>query len=234
LAEPAKGTASKGEGAGHEFRGNQHSGKSKKSKAFRTYKSINEVLRDFEDTLDRWVVDAANGVMGRQELRKEFTDLLQRVGPAVYYEGMVEGGISQPLEESDEDDEKQMEDWVDGQSDYVTGFASDAAEVHELTGDARAAARDEMLDRVNIWVQSLNTLGGLGYASAKENAMGTWVLGDTEHCPTCNELADQRHRLKWFVQRGYIPQEPGSDTLDCKGFRCQCYIEDDDGHRLLP
>lgn len=199
------------------------------------YKSINEVLNDFENTLDRWVVDAANGNMSRGELRLQFTELLKDAGPQVYWEGMREGGIEQPLEEQDEKDEQTIDDWVEGQSEFVTGFASDAAEVAKLAGDERTAARDAMLDRVDIWVQSLRTLGGLGYASAKENAMGTWVLGATEeHCSTCASLDGQRHRMKWWVSKGYIPQEPGSETLECNGYRCLCYIEDDDGGRLLP
>lgn len=199
------------------------------------FKSVNEVLRDFEDTLDRWVVDAANGNMSHQELRSEFTSLLDLVGREAYYEGMREGGIEEPLEEADEEDEERMDDWIEEQKEFVTGFASDAALVSELEGDEKTAARDAMLDRVDIWVQSVQTIGGLGLAAAKENAMGTWVLGSTEeHCDVCNDLADQRHRLKWFTSRGFIPQQPGSDTLTCRGYNCLCHIEDDDGHILLP
>jgi hypothetical protein len=35
------------------------------------------------------------------------------------------------------------------------------------------------------------------------------------------------------LDKGYIPQQPGSETLACGGWNCDCQIVDDDGERLL-
>ena len=104
--------------------------------------------------------------------------------------------------------------------------------VRAAKGD-KAAQRDILDNRIDFWTRSIEAAGAQGVASAQANAMGTWVYGDTDHCSTCLKLNGQRHRVKWFVSKGYIPREPGSDTLECNGFRCQCRVVDDKGKQLL-
>jgi hypothetical protein len=197
-------------------------------------KSINEVTREYSNLLERLVVDAANGNTTAGSITRQMREAIIEQGRAVFLEGMREGGIKDPEAQLDEDDEKVISAWILSQARHLNDFADACVEVRKLTGDARTAARDVMLGRVELWVQSLDTLGRQGTASAKENAPGTWQLGDTEkHCKTCAKLDGQRHRLKGFTSRGYIPQQPGSDTLDCGGWNCDCQIVDDDGKRLL-
>ena len=51
---------------------------------------------------------------------------------------------------------------------------------------------------------------------------------------TCADLNGQKHPLKWYREEGYIPQEAGSVTLDCGGWKCQCRVLGPDGEQLLP
>ncbi len=196
-------------------------------------KSINEVLREYADTLTRWVVDAANGNLRVASFTRQMTDELGRDSIAVYQEGMREAGIKDPAQEMDETDGEAIDAWLASQVAHIANFAADAVAVGKLTGDERTAARAVMLDRVAVWVQALEVLGRVAVTNTKANQMGEWRYGDTEHCDTCLSLNGQRHRLKWFISKGYIPRQPGSDTLECKGYNCQCGIFSDDGERLL-
>ena len=196
--------------------------------------SINEVANDYENTLSRWIVDVANGNMSGRTLRSQMRDLILEKSEEVYTEGMREGGIPDDELALDDDDKATIRDWVLGQVEHISDFADAAETVHELTGDERTAARDAMLDRVGYWVDNLRSLGGLGLASAKKNMMVEWEFGDTQHCDTCASLNGKRKRIKWFIDNGYIPQERGSDTLDCGGWNCQCRLKNDDGGTILP
>jgi len=202
--------------------------------AIMALKSVNEVLREYEDLLTRYVIDAANGNMSAGEMSRAHKSALKRIAPQAYDEGLREGGVSDPEAERDEGDDETIDDWVKDQSSYTLDFASAAAEVSKLKGDEKTEARRAVLDRVVDWVNALRTLANKGFASAKENMTVTWEYGDTEHCDTCQSLNGKTRRLKWFTARGYYPREPGSPTLACSGFKCLCKIVDAKGRQVLP
>ncbi len=191
--------------------------------------SIAEVTNTYRDRLTNFAYDAMNGRMDAVDMSRAMRALLRDLADDAYTEGMREGGIDKPEEVLDSGDENAIKAWIDGQLSHVSDFAKACAAVK-----AGENSRDDILTRIDYWVDNLTALGSLGVASAKQNVMGTWVFGDTDHCPTCEMLNGKRRRLKWFVQNGYIPQERGSGVLDCKGFNCQCHIEDDNGEWLMP
>lgn len=199
----------------------------------RATKSIGEVSREYRDLLENLVVAAANGTVSSGSLASQMREAIIDDGRAVYLEGMREGGSSDPEADLDDTDETAIGEWQTGQAGFINGFRDDALAVNDLSGDARTAARDVMLGRVDDWVNALEGLGRLGTANMKRNTYGTWKVGDTEHCGTCNSLNGKRKRLKWFIDNGYLPGEPGSETLDCHGYNCQCQIVDDEGTRIL-
>jgi hypothetical protein len=145
-----------------------------------------------------------------------------------YIEGLAEGGI--PADEMSDDDALMIVELSQAQLDHVTDFVRAIREAK----DDKAAQRDILNSRVPMWAASIESAGAQGLASAKANAMGTWKLGKTEeHCETCQKLNGQRHRMKWFTSKGYIPRQPGSETLACHGFNCDCQVVDDSGQRLM-
>lgn len=196
-----------------------------------TIKSIAQVVREYRDELTNIVYDVFNGRSDATDMRRAHKALLKSHAEPVYIEGMNEGGLKE--EDFDEDDLAQIEedvgDWLGKQIDEVNGFAKDTA----------AAAKDKdlrhaILDRLEMWVDSLRTLGDMGKAYALKSEKGEWRYGDTEHCDTCLKLNGKVHRVSWFLDRGYIPGENGSETLDCKGFKCQCGIYSvKNGKRIL-
>jgi len=39
--------------------------------------------------------------------------------------------------------------------------------------------------------------------------------------------------LKWWIKNRYIPRKPGIETLDCRGYHCQCRVVNANGETIL-
>lgn len=157
--------------------------------------------------------------------------LLLLYAEKAYQDGMREGGVDDPGGDMSDEDRAAIESWTATQSAFVGGLA--AAIVAARSADDREKERSKIAERIALWVGSLLAIRLLGLSGARGDMMVTWRYGDTDHCDTCLDLHGQRRRLSWFASRGYIPREPGSKTLDCKGYRCQCGLYDDFGKRVM-
>ncbi len=145
--------------------------------------------------------------------------LVKQAVEDAYFEGLKEGGISP--DEMDEEDAQNIVQLNLTQQDYITAFVRSIREAR----DDRAAQRDILDNRIDLWTASIAAAGQAGLNSAKANEMVVWRLGATEeHCSTCNQLNGQSHRRKWFVSKNYLPRTPGA-ALECGGFKCQCTLE---------
>jgi hypothetical protein len=192
------------------------------------HKSVNEVTRDYDATLTRFAFDVLNGNSDAVDFRRSHKALIRSLALDAYVEGLREGGVS--ADEMDDEDHAAVRAWIDEQAAHVNDFAAWLAGGEPRNSEAK---RRELAERVALWVQALDNLGGLGRAAALANTMCTWRVGDTEHCDTCRELDGARHRLKWFTSKGYIPREVGSDTLECGGYNCMCQLVNEKGERVL-
>lgn len=208
-------------------------------------KSVDSIVRGYVDDINSAILDVLDGGMTSAEAARAHKAYIKRDAQPVYLDGLREGGI----EEADlsADDKATIAAWVSEQRGYVSDFwksVADAAKLRPAFGPANArqdlldaynAARRGLFARLTLWESALRELAGMGKASAAADMMVTWKLGATEkHCSTCNKLNKQRHRLKWFTEAGYIPQQNDSDTLDCGGWRCLCELRDDKGKVVLP
>lgn len=196
-------------------------------------RTIAQVVGTYRDQLTNFVHEALNGSMDALDLRRAHREMIRRLGPSAYTEGLREGGV--PAEELDAADRRAITEWMTGQFAHVNKFAADAVAARGDDGK-----RANIMTRLGMWVESMQTLGGMGLMSAQKNRMGTWYLGPTEkHCITkngrigCANLHGKRHRLSWFLSRGLIPRQPGSAILGCQGFMCLCEIRGDDGTKLI-
>jgi hypothetical protein len=186
------------------------------------YKSVAEVERTYRDTLTHWVYDTMNGRMDALDMRRAHKALVRSVAQDVYFEGMRQGGIENPQDDAETEDMARIKEWLTTQVAHVDGFASDAALVRD-----DPTKRPGILARLELWCDSVVALGTQGEMSAKSNRPGIWHLGDTvEHCKTCAGLNGKRHRVNWFLSRGYVPRQPGNDMLECGGWKCLCFISD--------
>lgn len=195
-----------------------------------TGKAITGPVREYEVILEKMVNRALSRGTTPREFAAEHRGLLREFAKLAFLDGLKVGGV----DELDEDDEDTVAGWLKEQLAHVSDFAAFVCGVRKLPPDERAGAESQATQRLVYWVQSLETLRGLGRASAQRNMMVTWRVGDTEHCPTCQSLNGKRRRWKWFTDRGYIPQENGSDVLECGGYRCACVLRDDKGKQVMP
>lgn len=184
---------------------------------------IERALRDFTSeynaTLYELMNDNIGGKITPQEMAKAHRTLLRDIAPRIYEEGLRLIGV----DEMDEDDENNVKGWIAGQLGYVNDFAR--------SGNA---------DGILMWTKALGSLGKLAKSGAETNSMVTWTFNPAkDHCVDnggkrgCASLHGTRHRLKWFISRGLIPQEVGSETITCGGWQCGCVCKNDNGKRIL-
>lgn len=194
-------------------------------------RSVKEVTTEYDVQLTKFVNQAFAGDMSALDLARAHRALIRTLGPRAFAEGLREGGVNpdDSAEGLDAEDQDAIDEWVTAQVTFVREFAKAAVDA----GDDRPK-RIDVLARVLKWIDAMRSLGAQGKMSAQRNALGTWEFGDTEdHCDSCSRLAGQRHRVKWFRSKGFIPREPGSETLECGGWNCDCRIVGDDGRRLI-
>lgn len=138
---------------------------------------------------------------------------------AAYYEGLKEAGIDP--EDFDADMAQEADSLVFEQSAHVDGFIA-AIEDAKADKDKRTGVEQ----RAELWCNSVEAAGNAGLNRGRATEIVVWKLGETEeHCSTCAWLDGQRHRRKWFTDKGYIPRQPGSQMLECGGWRCDCSLE---------
>lgn len=170
---------------------------------------LHKLIRDYwsESELDPFI-----------DLNSELRALIEYHVSAAYFEGLKEGGVSPA--DFDADMSAEADNLVFAQFEYVDGF------INAIT-DARAdkSKRDSVNARADLWCNSVAAAGAAGLNAARKAEIVIWRLGATEeHCETCAWLNGQRHRRRWFTERGYIPRQPGSETLECGGWRCDCEL----------
>lgn len=188
-------------------------------------KSVAGVVRKFKANLRNvmtlgFISDKSILADLRRVVREGVTD--------AYTEGLREGGAD-PNDLADEDAQA-IADLVNTQAQHTTDLAK---AIRQAKSD-KALQRDLLNVRLPLWVASIESAGNLGRASAQVNIMGTWKLGKTEeHCETCAKLNGKRHRLRWYIDNGLIPRQPGNENLQCGGWKCDCQVVDDKGRRLL-
>lgn len=175
---------------------------------------------------------AEGGIAGSQsegEVETKIKRAIVAFALAAFLDGMAQEGAGEG--DMTADDRAKVTDFILLQSGFAAGLAG--AIIAARSADDKEAARRDVLARVVLWIASLEVLRLQGVASAGGDKMVTWRYGDTDHCETCLGLNGTRRRLSWFVERGYIPRQPNSDTLDCGGWNCQCGLFADDGSQVM-
>ena len=195
-------------------------------------KAVTGAVREYEERLSTFVRRGLSGFYSQKEFATRHTVLINELALQAFYEGMKAGGVDEPQDEITDEESGMVDDWISEQVSHVAEFALAIQQAGKA--EDKQAAQDDIDSRMAYWVRAMETLQAMGQASAQKNMMVTWVYGETEHCETCNSLNGKRRRWKWFTERGYIPQEPGSETLDCHGYNCQCKLVDDKGKKVMP
>lgn len=206
-----------------------------------TVKSVESFAADYRIALSELVAANLNGDIDAGTQARRHKALLEEHATDTYPEGMYESGQFESRKDAadslDDSDRERIGEWIAEQYKFVGQFARDttAARLSDQRTDAEnESAQSDILRRVDLWGASLESLGSEGRASGQKNVMVTWKYGDTiEHCPTCEMLSGQRHKVKWFTSKGYIPRKPGNEKLSCGGWKCECQLVDDSGEVVL-
>ena len=201
-------------------------------------KSVQDVIEDYTSALERMARDVWRGRGSAAGMTSDMKKLIKKMAEQAFLEGLVEGGlidIADAREFVEDEEEELYTDWATQQVQFVDEFTDAVEAVNGLEKELRGNAQQRIMDRILLWASDLDVLGSLGRAAAQKNRLGVWVMGEAEvHCDTCQWLDGQKHRLKWFIERAYLPRKNGSPTLECKGFRCTCEVVDpESGERLL-
>jgi hypothetical protein len=179
-----------------------------------TLKSVNEVVREYKDTLERYIVDASNGNLTAAKFAKSMRSDVIDFAERVYAEGLREGGSEG---ETSSEDEKEIRDWILSQTPHIYDLADDAVAVSKLSGDEKTNARDVMLDRAQDWTDQLALLGQLAYVNAQGDPMLTMKRDGPaakDPCATCAKWDGQRHRKSFWDDRGLLERN-GNDAYEC-------------------
>jgi hypothetical protein len=137
--------------------------------------------------------------------------------------GWTEGGGSLPF------DGEALE-WFNARVEAEMGFVNMLfQQAKELRGQEDFDALAWASERADGYTNTLKEVYNNLRLRVMDNIMVTFDGDDgATPCDTCKKLKGKRHKLSWFISRGYIP--PHGSGLDCsKGGHCQHGLRKDNG-----
>lgn len=168
----------------------------------------------FESDLAAIFADANAGSISKTSFKARMRSTINTYGKAAYLDGLEAGGVE--VDSLDGEDSDTFAGLLASQSMYVSNVADEiyATETGlKGTPDFKAG----------MWGnKTLTPFYQAGLMSADMNGLYKWVYGDTEHCDDCRRLNGQKHRLKDWKKKGWMPQ---ASQLKCKGYNCKCGLE---------
>lgn len=155
-------------------------------------------------------------------MRATFREELYNSGVKAYNDGVRDGGFDPNNLDADAQArrDRQVTEWLALQNPYVNNLVDEISDGN--------VSREAMKSRSDMWVsKSLRTIYYTGLHQAAGEQVYGWRLGRTEeHCQTCLTASNQAHKLKDWLDAGIYP---GSHSLKCKGYRCDCRFQKSDG-----
>jgi len=93
-----------------------------------------------------------------------------------------------------------------------------------------AAGWKRLTTRVDKWINAGRSSGNKGILDHEplpeiEEQRYMWLVGPTEHCDDCRNLNGSVLTGPEWRELGIYPQ---SRDLECRGFNCQCILEETD------
>jgi len=138
--------------------------------------------------------------------------------PLAWKQGAAVCGVKP--EEYTPEEKAALNNLLNSQYYHLANFAQEI-----MAGDkAHGGKLAPWLARGETWVTTWRTAYNRAQAMACGNRKLKWVLGETEHCPSCLKLAGKVKRANYWEERRIWPQSPPNDKLECGGWRCQCAL----------
>jgi hypothetical protein len=190
-----------------------------------------DIQAEYQDKLYGYMADYLQSSKSVVIDRNLYNRAINDAFTMAFVAGWADAGASGPIT-------SEAQAWLNGRISQEIAFAATLfSDLKALRGDDTIPLQDK-LSAAQMHAEAYTaTLTGV-YAQAKmmgdPEKDGTWQYGDTDHCDTCANLNGQTHPLSWYIKNDYIPQQAGSQTLDCGGWRCMCRILGKDGAQLIP
>ena len=158
-------------------------------------KSINEIARNYDTQLSRFVLQVLHSMMDAVDFRRAHKALLHDMARAMGTDGWLEGGGK--ADDFEGDDLAVMDEWERDQASYVNDFAVWLASPGE-DGKRNSPEKRAALDgRIEAWARPLINLGDQ-MKSANGDLFLTFQGDDgLDSCEECQEYQGQRHKLSW-------------------------------------
>ena len=194
--------------------------------------SLEDVQAEYQDKLYGYMADYLQGSKSVVIDRNKYNRAINDAFTFAFVAGWADAGASGPIT-------AEAQSWLNGRIAQEVQFANTLfADLKALRADKEIPMEDKLSAAQMHAEAYTNTLTGV-YAQGKmmgePERDGEWEYGDTDHCDTCAGLNGKVHPMSWYLDNGYIPQEAGSSTLDCGGWKCQCIIKDPKtGEQLIP
>ena len=163
---------------------------------------------------------ALTGQFGQSAFEDGFYFALQNAFPEAYRLGLATCGVEEPPEA---EEQREIDAAIIESVDALYAFSTDLFTGRYAENITPSGQQAGAFARVDVYANQVNKLYALGQAAGCANQMMVWRLGSTrEHCKDCLRLNGQKHRMKDWERKGWLPQ---SFNLTCQGWRCLCRLE---------
>jgi len=141
---------------------------------------------------------------------------------AAWTAGAAECGIA--FDELTADELNALQKAIDYEHLWIGGLANTIEENSKVKGGKLAP----LFARIEIWIGRWEGIVSQARTMACGDKKLKWETGPTEHCDSCKKLDGKVKRASWWNDNGILPRVHGAWYLDCKGFRCECTLEQTD------
>ena len=189
---------------------------------FQAGMSIGQIEAEYMITLEDLMVSYLDSARPITAFRNEFRRAANDAMILAVAAGWADGEGYGPIPDS-------LNTWVLGRIEQEVTFITGVfEELKQLRKEGDPEPMDSFVGaRVAGYTASIGGVYNYAVMMAKKLSMGVWQLGRTErHCGTCAGLHGQVRTLRWFLDNGYIPRQPGNPNLECGGWHCDCSIVD--------
>jgi hypothetical protein len=194
-----------------------------------------KTLEMFDRQLWSYSLEFFRGEISDGEFEQLFIDAIENQLTRAWNEGADEVGVS--VEDMTEEDLGILQGLITDEIGYLTGLGVDIIDAKESTvgmtdSEALDAFRTSFRSRIDVWASKYGEMVNRAKIHFGGKTRLVWRLGATEeHCTTCSALNGIVAYAYEWDQSGITPGESGSEILECRGYHCDCSLEETDERR---
>ena len=182
---------------------------------------LSESASSYRNTLRAPARGLWSGVIDFDQFWDMYSQAIRSGLTQAWYAGAKAGGIKP--DELSPDELAELQNLIFSQFGHIAKLGAFIEQNSRENGGKLA----NIFSRVELWVQAWQTAYNKALAMAQGDQKAKWVLGDAEHCKTCQALSGKVKRMSFWLAH-VMPQNAPNPRLDCKGYRCKCALQPTD------